>query len=80
MTKSEMKATFALAVKNDDKETLLKMLSPLIEKLSKMIIAGVLIKNVKLHLCNNGITGKASEMVAEMAQVRADNFMHYAAK
>jgi len=80
MTKLQLKARFDLAVKNDDKASLMLMLNPLIEKLSTMIIAGTLIKTVKAHLSNNGITGKACDMLTEMAVIRAEKFVHYKAK
>ena len=80
MTKSQLKAKLDKAIKANDKAVIMEMLSPLIEKLAGMIQAGVLIRNVKAHLSNNGITGKACEMIAEMAVIRADNFSGINAK
>lgn len=76
MKKTDMKAMFELAVKNDDKPAIMKMLNPVIENLAEAIKAGVLIKNVKANLSNKGITGKACEMITEMAIIRAESFMH----
>ena len=80
MTKSQLKVKLNLAIKNDDKAVISQMLNPVIEKLAQMIQAGVLIKNVKAHLSNNGITGKACDMISEMAVIRAENFMFKKAK
>lgn len=80
MTKSQLKAKLDLAIKNDDKAVIAEMLNPIIEKLSQMIMAGVLIKNVKASLSNSGITGDACDMIAEMAAIRAENFMFNKAK
>lgn len=80
MTKSEFKAKLDLAIKNDDKPVIMEMLNPLIEKLSVMINRGILIKNVKRHLVHGGITGKACDMLAEMAIIRAESFQFYKTK
>ena len=80
MTKSQLKAKLDLAIKNDDKAVIAEMLNPIIEKLSQMIMVGVLIKNVKASLSNSGITGKACGMIVEMAAIRAENFMFNKAK
>lgn len=80
MTKLQLKAKLDQAIKNDDKAVISEMLNPVIEKLANMIKAGVLIKNVKRNLENSGITGKACDMIAEMAQIRAENFMANKAK
>lgn len=80
MTKSQMLAKFKKAVKEDDKETLMVMLDPLLESLSNSIQQGVLIKNIKARISNSGITGKCCEMVAEMAVIRAEKFMFYKAR
>jgi len=56
------------------------MMSPVIDQLVEMLQAGVLVKNVKRHLENKGITGKACEMVTEMAIIRRESFSHYKAK
>ena len=74
MTKQEMKIKLNKAIAEDNKPVIMEMLNPLIEKLSVMILQGVLIKNVKRHLSNNGITGKACDMISEMAAIRAENF------
>ena len=74
MTKQEMKIKLDKAIAEDDKPVIMEMLNPVIEKLSLMILQVVLIKNVKRHLENNGITGKACDMIAEMATIRAGNF------
>ncbi len=80
MTKSEMKTKLDNAIATNNKPVIMAMLSPVIEKLSNMIIDGVLIKNVKAHLSNNGITGKACDMISEMAIIRAENHMFNKAK
>lgn len=80
MTKSQLKAKLDKAIKENDKVVIMEMLNPLIEKLAGMIQAGVLIKNVKAHLSNNGITGKACEMIAEIAVIRVKNFSGINAK
>jgi len=80
MTKSQLKSKLDQAIKNNDKAVIAEMLNPVIEKLASMIKAGVLIKNVKRSLVNSGITGKACDMIAEMAQIRAENFMTNNAK
>lgn len=80
MNNLEMVSKFKAAVKNDDKKVLMEMMSPVIDQLVEMLQAGVLVKNVKRHLENKGITGKACEMVAEMAIIRRESFSHYKAK
>ena len=80
MIKSQLKAKLDIAIKNDDKAVISEMLNPVIEKLASMIKAGVLIKNVKRNLVSSGITGNACDMIAEMAQIRAENFMANKAK
>ena len=69
-----MKTKLDKAIAEDNKPVIMEMLNPVIEKLSVMILQGVLVKNVKRHLENNGITGKACDMIAEMAVIRAENF------
>lgn len=80
MTKLQLKAKLDQAIKNDDKKVIAEMLNPVIEKLASMIKAGVLIKNVRRNLENSGITGKACEMITEMATIRAESFMFNKAK
>ena len=74
MTKSQFKAKLDKAIAEDNKGVITEMLNPIIEKLSQMFVGGVLMSNVKRHLSNKGITGKACDMIAEMALVRAENF------
>ena len=64
------KATLDLAIANDDKETIFLFLDPITAKLASMIKAGVLIENVKRHLTNNGITGKANDMIIELTLLK----------
>ena len=80
MTKAEMKANLDKAISEDSKPVIMEILNPLIEKLSVMINHGILIKNVKRHLVHGGITGKACDMITEMAIIRAENFQARKAK
>lgn len=67
-------------LQKEDKTEALKVLNPVIQYLSDMINKGVLLKNVKRHLENKGITGGACDNLIELAQLRADKFRHYAIK
>lgn len=67
-------------LKKEDKTEALKVLNPVIQFLSDMINSGVLLKNVKRHLENKGITGKACNNLIELAKLRAEKFRHYAIK
>jgi len=80
MTRSQLKAKLEEAIKNDDKAAILEIFGPVLDKLASMIQCGTLIRNVKAHLSNNGITGKACDMITEIAIIRAESFMHYKAK
>lgn len=78
--KKEFLIKFKKAIKNDDKATIMEMMSPLLDDLAKRIMAGTLMVNIKAHLVHGGVTGKACDMLAEMAEIRAQKFMHYKIK
>ena len=55
-------------------------LAPLTELASKMILAGVLKKNVVKHFINKGLSLDASENIVLAASIKAGKLMVYKAK
>ena len=59
------------------KEELLNILEPVINISEKMLLSGVLKKNVIKHLTNRGFTLEAAKNILELAENRANEFTHY---
>ena len=59
---------------NITSEELLSFISPLTELATKMIIAGVLKKNVIRHFTNKGLSFDVSENIADIAIFKAEEF------
>jgi hypothetical protein len=62
------------------KEELGTFLAPLIDLSSKMILAGVLKKNVIKHFTNKGLSFEAAENITDCGVFKAEEFLKNKAK
>ena len=65
---------------NLSKEELGTFLFPLTELASKMILAGVLKKNVIKHFLNKGLSFEVAENLTEVGIFKAEKYMNYKSK
>ena len=76
MTNQSEKQKLIDALASGDKKTAMKIMEPLFDYAYKMLIGGVLSKNVIQGFVNRGISVESATNIVEVAMVRAENFGH----